>query len=172
MAFKSTNQSQLARSGPGGRGASRRDPNPHKLELRPLRHDNHATVAGWLQDPDALQWAGGLGLLTCWLLLDSRVEVFVGWSEGRPISAIGAEHGAGEVILALVVDPERRGEGFGSATVRALAADRCYRDRLLSCEIATANVASQRAFESAGFHAVDGDDLGYTRYERNPCFRC
>ena len=144
------------------------------VTLAPVTEADRPVIAAWLEDPDAQRWAGG-----GWLAEPAdhtstgqgEGAALLARSDGEPVAVINASPGASSTVLALVVDPARRGEGIGTSTLEAVVRLPQYSDSVLSCEIAAGNAASRRAFERAGFVEVDGPERDYVRYERNPTWR-
>jgi RimJ/RimL family protein N-acetyltransferase len=97
-----------------------------------------------------------------------RSEVFIASSDSEPVAVIGAEPTIGETVLAIVVNPARRGEGIGTSTLEALAELAQYQASRLTCEIASDNVAARLAAAHAGFSEGDPDTDGYITFARVP----
>jgi GNAT superfamily N-acetyltransferase len=141
------------------------------VTLAPLTEPDRAVIAPWLEDPDAQRWAGG-----AWLAEPAsdpspavpEGAVFLARSDSEPVAVISASPGVASTVVALVVDPARRGEGIGTSTLEALAGLQQYRDSLLSGEIAATNVASRLAFAHAGFTERDPGEDGYITLVRDP----
>jgi len=83
-----------------------------------------------------------------------RWTSYAGERDGAPIVL-----GAIDVIsmgLAYVVDPQRWGQGFGSAALRAVIAHPATADvELFVAGVDAGNLASSRCALSAGFHVID-----------------
>lgn len=153
-----------------------------RYEWRTYTADDAATVDSWM-DPDARYFTGCDDGWNAYITeMHSEDYIRIGenfWckvvmSEHRPIAAAAlylAEDGI-LWISEMVVKPEARGQGHGSAILQELL---CRTDTVLGCTIRGAeaviypnNPASIGAFEAAGFHfshAHPDGDAFYYKYD-------
>ena len=103
-----------------------------------------------------------VGWIQCWATADVPDEVKPWWARGVDRRAAGIDY--------LVGDPARRGQGLGSAMIRAFVADVVFGLHPHWVQACAAplvnNVASWRALEKAGFRfagVVDDPKVGPTR---------
>ena len=159
-----------------------------EVTFRRLADDDLPMLHGWLNEPGVVQWWEGddvswdavvrdygsgntepveywigsidgrdVGWIQCYLAADDPEETAGWWDLGVHKSAAGIDY--------LVGDPELRGNGVGSAMIRAFVRDVVFGlhpEWTQACAGPfEANVASWRALEKAGFHfagIVDTDD--------------
>ena len=95
----------------------------------------------------------------------------------KPFAVIAfCQHARKTIIMEVLIAPEKRGQGKGSALLKELLGDEAiigFTIQKSEAIIYPGNVASQKAFENAGFkyhHSHkdgDGDSMNYV-YERCP----
>ncbi len=153
---------------------------PEDISFRLLENDDLELMHTWLNEPGVVEWWEGedvsmpsitanyspdrddadkiehwiavvedepVGWICCWRVLD-------GLSESKPWFPLGVEETAAGIDY-LVGAPDRRGQGLGTAMIKAFAADVVFgKHPWFTQAVAgpyTANVPSCRALEKAGF---------------------
>lgn len=163
--------------------------------FRLLDEDDFEMMHGWLNEPGVVRWWEGedvsmpaivaqygpsrddqttehwiaelegqpVGWICCWPVMD-------GLEESQPWFPLGVEETAAGIDY-LVAAPDRRGQGVGSQMIRAFSHNVVFGRHCAWTQAAaspyTANVASCRALEKAGF-SFAGSIL-YPDDEEGPC---
>jgi predicted dehydrogenase/RimJ/RimL family protein N-acetyltransferase len=147
------------------------------IALRPAGVQDRDRLRAWRNDPDTRRWSRSSHEIAAeehaaWftrVLADTSTRLWIAECAGRPIAhvRVGPEsEGAAEVHVVLA--PEARGQGLGSAVLAeagALALASADTD-LLCAYIKPEHAASLRAFTRAGFSRAGADDDGLLRFER------
>ena len=150
------------------------------IDLRPLEHADLALLHTWLNDPEVVRWWEGNDV--SWEAVvrdygpgsDERTEHWLALVEGDPVGwiqcyaiadyaeegevrhwrALGIEPTAAGIDY-LVGEPTRRGQGVGTAMIRAFVAEVVFGRHPGWTQVAAsplaANTASLRALAKAGF---------------------
>ena len=98
-----------------------------------------------------------------WVLTDPSSDLWIGEANGVPVGQIRVTHNESAAELHITVAPYLRGLGIGRVMIQSIAA---REPGLLVAYVKTGNVASERAFEAAGF-SYAGERHGYLRFERS-----
>jgi GNAT superfamily N-acetyltransferase len=124
------------------------------LELRDLTHEDLHEIRHWFDDSDTrdgvgdLQWANGLVRLA-----RSRPETRFGWlatEAGQPVGLADVELDGRTAHVALVVCPQRRGQGIGRQLALLVAGQPQLKDCTFEAFIHTNNRPSRRLARSFG----------------------
>jgi RimJ/RimL family protein N-acetyltransferase len=152
-----------------------------QLTIRPFTPAALAAVAPWFDDPETLRWLGGrdwptnlLGLIADPPLehRGSTVRARTGWIaalDGEDVALVDAEiYADGTAAIAMVVAPEHRRRGIGTATLVAMgeALARGHGVERLVGGVEQDNAASARCVKAAGFAAATetADKEGFIEY--------
>jgi len=143
--------------------------------LRPAQMTDAAALMAWKNDPTAVRFSISGRPVTraeheAWLALrlqDPATRIWIGEVDGAAVGQVRIDVEGGRGCVGVAVAPERRGRGYGRELVAALC-DELNGDlqvEALEARVHPENVASRRAFESAGFTA-DGAADGFVRMTR------
>ncbi len=134
-----------------------------ELSLRPVVLADARLLFDWANDPEALRHSFSSGALEWrehryWLqdkLADPLCHFYVVEHEGTPVGQIRFDLKAVDsaAVISVSLDPSRRGEGLGTAAIRAGVA-RLQQDAevaVVHAFIKQTNPASLRVFHKAGF---------------------
>ena len=145
--------------------------------LRLAAEGDQALLLAWRNDADVVRFSltgrtVGASQHTNWLaarLARPRRRLWIAEEMGEPVgqTRVDLEDAAGTVSLA--VAPGHRGRGVGTGILRALVSEMEADDEVstLVAMVHPDNTASLRAFERAGFQAMDGRRDGFVVFERS-----
>jgi [ribosomal protein S18]-alanine N-acetyltransferase len=136
------------------------------MELRSFEDDYTAVVAGWASSAQEVSLLTGrdeypfpAGTLRSWRVISDDIRAFLYFDGETPVAygELWLDDEEDEVELArLIVTPDLRGKGIGTAFVRALLSPALavgYADIFL--RVRPDNTPAIRAYLRAGFHPVD-----------------
>ena len=153
-----------------------------QVTLRPFTTEALDTVSPWFDDAETLRWLGGRDWAADLLGLianpprehrGSKVRERSGWvasSGGEDVALVDAEiYDDGSAAVALVVSPQRRRQGLGSATLVEIGVHfaRTRGVTRLVGGVEQTNVVSAQCVRAAGFIARTDmpDEEGFIAYE-------
>lgn len=82
--------------------------------------------------------------------------------EGRPLGRYYLDRGASDLIVDICLFPEARGQGLGTALIRAGQHDAATRGRDMTLHVQHTNPAALRLYRRLGFVVTDGGDTHAT----------
>lgn len=136
--------------------------NRDRLTLRPATGDDCARLLAWRNHPATRANSNsrheiGEAEHEAWLarvLADPDHVVLIGERDGQPIGVVRFVVRGAEAVVSIALDPVVQGQGHAAPLLR-LSAERLARERpaitTVLAEILDGNLASQRAFEAAGY---------------------
>ena len=124
--------------------------------LRDATSADTPLLATWMDD-DADEWVGDANWVT-----ENVDGALIYERDGQPAAFALVELDEGDATVTVVVDPAQRGNGVGTAAIRALI-DRYTPEYTLWAEISWRNGASEAAFTKAGFSEYERDhEVGHS----------
>jgi predicted dehydrogenase/L-amino acid N-acyltransferase YncA len=165
------------------RGSSRdgrRVPLAPAVTLRELGVEDAELLRAWRNDSETRRWSRSSHEIgpeehASWLwgmLTDSETRLWVAETDGTPVGHVRvgprAEDETAEIHIVLA--PDARGRGLGTAVLAQVAARALADPRLLTlcAQVKPENEASLCAFAKAGFHTVGSGRDGFLQLERQP----
>ena len=153
-----------------------------QVVLRPFTAESLSTVAPWFDDAETQRRLGGREWPESLLRLVAEppsehrghlVRERLGWiasRDGSDVALVDTEiYTDGTAAIAFVVDPRRRRQGIGAATLVAIGSHlaRAYGVELRVGGIEPENTASVRCARAAGFvaKAAEPDEEGFIYHE-------
>ncbi len=144
------------------------------MRLRPATEADAEFLMAWRNDPDTVRFSRSARPVTAaehreWLrerLADQSSRVWVGEETGHPVGQVRVNREEGVWIVDIAVAPGDRGRGLSTDLLRNLQREMpgCTGAGTLRAEVHRDNLASKRAFASAGF-VRGGEAGGFVRYE-------
>jgi spore coat polysaccharide biosynthesis protein SpsF len=150
---------------------------PGVLALRPAFAADAGFMLACRNDPDAVRHSVTARPIDVvdharWYaarLDDPATPIWVGEVDGKRVGTVRLTVRGGVAEIGVAVDPAQRGRGYGGALLGTLL-DELRGDQQVVALVAlvhSANAASMRAFERAGFHPDQGED-GFVVLRRDP----
>ncbi len=144
-------------------------PSPADLRLYPVRRSDSELLFAWRNDPETRAVSFDQAPISWdthsrWLqlqLADRRVDLLIGWCGGFPVGQVRLDCREPEAVLSYGVDPDLRGQGFGTALVEQ-AMRRTPREEQRGCRacVKANNAASRRIFQRLRWQEQeDGDNF-------------
>ena len=133
------------------------------MTLRPAGEEDSERVMAWRNDPDAVRFSVTGRPVTseehrAWFARlrshGSRSHLWIAEERGAPVGQVRVDVDGDVGTVSIAVAPDRRGQGLGTAMLRAVsgqAPGALALTRLVAL-VRVDNPASLRAFEAAGFH--------------------
>jgi GNAT superfamily N-acetyltransferase len=134
------------------------------VQLRALTAADSVRLACWGGRPE---WYLGIEEMLAGARLPDTVTWLALDADGRAVAVfqVACDEG-GERPIALLVHPDRRGAGYGTACLLAALDQPCFERDTLSADIDRANVASLHCFSTCGFVPDDDEACGYAHLVR------
>jgi len=136
------------------------------IELSELTAADAAEIEPWFDEPETQIRLGGrewLHMVRSLAAPPDRI-VLLAREDGEPVALVDVEHLA-TTSFAIVVAPERRGQGIATAVVARLLETELA-GRQLSVTAESDNRPSRAMLERFGFRAVGKDADGFVEYVR------
>ena len=132
-----------------------------ELSLRLARDEDKSDVYSWRNHPEVRRWSFHSDPISweeheAWwtkILRCSEVRMYIGQQAGNKIGMIRFDHREGPVRVSVMLNPDFMGRKLGRRLI-ALGVEAFWRQeglRPILAEIKPDNIASQKAFEKAGF---------------------
>lgn len=136
-------------------------PAPGAVHLRPAGPADRDRLLAWRNDPTTVRHSRTAAAVTDddhdrWFaarLEDPATRLCIGEVDGEPVGMVRVDIARAVGTISIAIDPTRRGEGLGTAVLRALLETwrSDFQAVRLVADVSIDNPASRRAFLAAGF---------------------